>query len=1611
MAPLKLPCPKLDCPFETVLVELVDAKELLADHIKVEHAAVVSPPSTGGAAGCKPDKMTRPAADLGMSETTWRDFEGQWKCYKRATKLTGQDAIDQLIQCCSDSLRLDLRSELGETLYTGTEVDLFKAMKVMAVKESNPMVHRNRMRSIKQGESEQIRNYVARLREAAIDCDFNVTCNCGEETSFTEEMIRDQAVYGLSSQDTQAKILALGSKLLPLKDVIAKAESEEQARLTQAKLVANKPVQSTTSEVAGVKAGAPEDVNSGARCKYCRRPGHGKAPEREVRSSKCPAWNKKCLKCGLLGHFKSSRACKGTTEDKDSGEDRPKVSAVESSDACFSKVKAVKVNVHGVDRGEDNNSKLAHVEWDKVAAHWKHTKPKNMPKLEVSISVLVEEHRKLFPRKFFDPSLTNEKPGRVKRWMVCPDTGAMICISGVALIERLNLSSRDLIPVSQSVIAANESEMDIIGGVILEITVRDEGFEVSTNVLCYISRKCRGTYLSLAACKDLTIVHDKFPAPLGQLAAAVNNLEALKCDPGGDADQIKGEYAKCGCPVRAQPPPLPQGIPEWGGDVKRLKDWILKRYAASAFNVCPHQTLPSMSGPPLHLDVDPAAKPVAIHVPAAVPLHWQGPVKEALDADVEMGVIEPVPPNTPTKWLHRMVLTPKKDGSPRRTVDLSPLNKVSMRHTHHTRSPFHLASSIPPGQKKTTIDSWNGFHSVKLDEESRKLTAFTTPWGVYQYRASPQGHLASGDGYSKRYDEIIKDFGPVAKCIDDVALWDETVEQVFWKTCKYLELCSKNGITFNPTKFQFAQDEVEFLGFDVTNDSVKPSKEMLEAIENFPRPTNITGVRSFFGLINQVSFAFSMSEVMQPFRELLKSSIKFYWDERLQAAFESAKGEIVDKVKEGVKMFDVNKVTCLATDWSKEGVGFFLLQKHCSCPERKPTCCKDGWKLVFAGSRFLKPNEQGWAPVEGEALAVVYSLEKARYYVLGCKDLIIATDHNPLLGIFGDRSLESVDNPRLRKLKEKTLAYRFTMVHIPGKKHSGPDAMSRNPVLREGLLEGVETKAARVAFLAGLRVNEDYEEEDPAKIMAIAAFQSHVSLLAAGLRGIQAVTWERVQHETGVDQVMTTLRQMVQEGFPEEKNNLPDNLKEFYKHRHNLNVCEGVVMYNWDRVVIPRSLRREVMEGLHAGHQCVVGMKARAAHSVFWPGINGAIQDIRDRCLTCNTIAPSQAAEPAITAPPPMYPFQQVCSDYFELNGATYVVMVDRYSGWPSVSYLEPGKANSKTLINTLREWFQLFGVPEECASDGAGTYVSEATKEFFKVWGVKSRVSSRAFAHSNARAELGVKTCKRLIRDNTGPKGTLDTDKFGRALLQYRNTPLQGVGLSPAQILFGRELRDFLPFAPGKAGIRKEWRITADERDLALAKKHSVDLERLNANTKELIPLDIGQQVFCQNQTGNYPRRWEKTGVVIEKGQGPRQYLVRMDGSRRICLINRKFLRKMTAVADIPDPNPNIPDTPVMTQTTSNGSAPIVPVQEDEGHAGHTTREIQTPLQPVVDTPVYQVTEENRQQDVGSEHGQVGTERRYPVRNRQTNVRLKEFELYSLEAPKKYRTGREKGT
>ena len=164
-----------------------------------------------------------------------------------------------------------------------------------------------------------------------------------------------------------------------------------------------------------------------------------------------------------------------------------------------------------------------------------------------------------------------------------------------------------------------------------------------------------------------------------------------------------------------------------------------------------------MSCEPISIHFRPESSPSAHHCPIPVPHHWKEQVKADLDRDVRLGIIEPVPLGTPTIWCSKMVVVAKKDGSPRRTIDLQRLNAATYRTTHHTSSPFNLASSIPPNTRKTILDAWNAYHLLPLSDGARDATTFITEWGRYRYLRGPQGFKASGDAYTKAYYDMTSD--------------------------------------------------------------------------------------------------------------------------------------------------------------------------------------------------------------------------------------------------------------------------------------------------------------------------------------------------------------------------------------------------------------------------------------------------------------------------------------------------------------------------------------------------------------------------------------------------------------------------------------------------------------------------------------------------------------------------------------------------------------------------------------------------------------------------------------------------------------------------------------
>lgn len=201
----------------------------------------------------------------------------------------------------------------------------------------------------------------------------------------------------------------------------------------------------------------------------------------------------------------------------------------------------------------------------------------------------------------------------------------------------------------------------------------------------------------------------------------------------------------------------------------------------------------------------------------------------------------------------------------------------------------------------------------------------------------------------------------------------------------------------------------------------------------------------------------------------------------------------------------------------------------------------------------------------------------------------------------------------------------------------------------------------------------------------------------------------------------------------------------------------------------------------------------------------------------------------------------------------------DRLTGWLEVAHF-PNGTNSTKLKTVIRRYFTRWGAPEQISMDGGTNLMSEEMTTFFRRWGASVRLSSAHYPQSNGRAEAAVKTAKRIIRENTGGGGSLDSDKTSIAILQYLNTPLRGVGKSPAQLATGRQLRDGVPTARQHYKVDRHWRQTLRKRELQMAKMQK-DLGNVDTS-RRLPPIQTGTRVRVQNQASN---RWDRTGIITE--------------------------------------------------------------------------------------------------------------------------------------------------
>lgn len=288
-----------------------------------------------------------------------------------------------------------------------------------------------------------------------------------------------------------------------------------------------------------------------------------------------------------------------------------------------------------------------------------------------------------------------------------------------------------------------------------------------------------------------------------------------------------------------------------------------------------------------------------------------------------------------------------------------------------------------------------------------------------------------------------------------------------------------------------------------------------------------------------------------------------------------------------------------------------------------------------------------------------------------------------------------------------------------------------------------------------------------------------------------------LQQATADDPVMQALTSIFQHGWPKSKEDLPTAVRQYWDYKDELSSVDGL-LFRAQRLIVPHSWRKEMLDRIHESHQGIVKCKQRARDILFWPGMSSKVS----KCSICNQFQRAQPKEPMVIQELPKRPWAKIGIDLFEFKGAHYLLSFDYYFKWIEIATLSTLSSND--VICHLKSQFAKYGIPDEVISDNGTQYSSLAFKEFSNNYGFVHTTSSPKYPQANGEAKRAIQTIESLL------KKAQDTCK---ALLNYRNTPLDGIGLSPAQLLMGRRS---LPTHASKHTPSKDTWIPRSQRPLS---------------------------------------------------------------------------------------------------------------------------------------------------------------------------------------------------
>lgn len=814
--------------------------------------------------------------------------------------------------------------------------------------------------------------------------------------------------------------------------------------------------------------------------------------------------------------------------------------------------------------------------------------------------------------------------------------------------------------------------------------------------------------------------------------------------------------------------------------------------------------------------------------PRPLPFALKSQVENELSRLTREGILVPV---NYSDYATPIVPVLKQNGSVRICGDYSlTVNKDIYIDKYPLPRIDDIFNKLSGGKHYSKLDCSQAYNQLVLTKESQKLTTINTTKGLFMYTRLVFGLANAPAVFQRAIENLLAGIEGVAVFLDDVCVTGATKSEHLSRLKLVFERFQDAGMRLQKNKCAFFQNSVTYLGHIIDKKGLHKCPRKVDAIVKVPRPNNIKELKSFLGLVNYYrNFVANASSLLCPLHELLRSDTEWQWTPRHEAAFEQMKRELASE--RALAHFDPNARLVLSVDAGPAGLGAVLSQVGADGVERP---------LAY-GSRALTASEINYSQLHKEATAIVFGVKRFHQYLYGRSEpFILKTDHKPLLAIFGKKNGISVMTAsRLVRYAIFLSAYNYVIQYISGNENLVADYFSRAcPMMPVGNITATSSAAKQCNLLT---VN------------------------ALQLSNLSPLTYRDIQTATATDKTLATVSKYIQLRWPRRVR--CTNIGPYFRCRNDLEMEKGCLMRG-HRVIIPKLLRSRLLQELHKSHLGIVKTKSNARARMWWPGIDRDIEQLIGACTVCSALRAAPPRAPPASWSRPPGPWHRIHVDYMMVAQRTYLIVVDAYSKWVECVDMTGG-TSTKRLIAELMLLFWRFGLPESIVSDNDTKIASQEFVNFCQMSGINYITSPIYHPISNGLAEVAVRNCKKMVKSIIEQESqcTSLSHKLQSYLFEYRTTIHCTTGVTPAKLMFGRELRsrlDLIVPPRGKTAV--------------------------SVHTSPPPPAQVGRQArtFCDNEDvwvkcfQNRKPYWAR-GKIIKK-IGSRMYLVNLESHNISC-------------------------------------------------------------------------------------------------------------------------------